>query len=187
MTVPAPQYTAEQGFALMLETACEDFENLQDLVSGHLRIILAHPRDPAIRALRASARIQMALAKSFVFNAHRANRICEKNKAALALDRLERNRFLKATGELAVLRDVNEHGFDGVAGDIKPSMRLHSEGGWMDETALVASGGEVILMGAINLYSVYLAVDRMRALAGFKRRRVAQLECQPRVSQKANQ
>jgi hypothetical protein len=41
----------------------------------------------------------MALAKSFVFNAHRANRICEKNKGALALDHLERLRFMKATDQ----------------------------------------------------------------------------------------
>ncbi len=112
----------------------------------------------------------MALAKSFVFNAHRANRICEKNTAALALDRLERNRFLKATDHLAALRDVNEHGFDGGKDDVKPLMHFHPEGGWMDETALVASSREKILMGAINLYPVYLAVDRMRTLAGFNAR-----------------
>jgi hypothetical protein len=161
----------------MVETACEDFENLQDLIGGHLQVV-AVPRDPAIpsnqddsrnaiHAARASARIQMALAKSFVFNAHRANRICEKNTAALTLDRLERNRFMKATDQLAALRDVNEHGFDGGKDDVKPSMRLHSEGGWMDETSLVVLGPEKILMGAANLYSVYLAVDRMRTLAGF--------------------
>ena len=109
----------------------------------------------------------MALAKSFVFNAHRANRICEKNVAALALDRLERQRFLKATDTLAVLRDVNEHGFDGGKRDVKPAMRFHAEGGWMDETAMVAASREKILMGAVNLYPVYLAVDRMRRLAGF--------------------
>jgi hypothetical protein len=177
MAAPESHCSTDQAFALMLETACEDFENLQDLISGHLQVV-ASPRNPAIpsnqddprkahRAVRASARIQMALAKSFVFNAHRANRICDDNKVALALDRFERTRFLKATDQLAVLRDVNEHGFDGGRDDVKPSMRFHPEGGWMDETGLVASSREKILMGAINLYPLYLAVDRMRTLAGF--------------------
>jgi hypothetical protein len=180
MTAPASQCSVENGFALMLETACEDFENLQNLISGHLQVVTS-PRDPAIppnkgdprqaAAIRASARIQMALAKSFVFNAHRANRICDDDKAALALDRFERNRFLKATSALAVLRDVNEHGFDGGKDDVKPSMRFHPEAGWMDETALAPAGREKTLMGAVNLYPVYLAVDRMRTLAGFKARR----------------
>lgn len=178
MTAPVSQCSAEQAFALMLETACEDFENLQDIVSGRLQVVVSSRNsaipvaggdDPrrALRAARASARVQMAFAKSFVFNAHRANRICEKNAAALALDRLERLRFMKATDQLAVLRDVNEHGFDGGKNDVKPSMRFHPEGGWMDETALVTVGSENILMGAVNLYPVYRAVDRMRVLAGF--------------------
>ena len=178
MTAPPSQCSVEQAFALMLETACEDFENLQNLISGHLQVV-ASARDPAIppnkddprqavRAVRASARIQMALAKSFVFNAHRANRICDNNKAALALDRLERNRFLKATSALAVLRDVNEHGFDGGKDDVRPSLRFHPEAGWMDETALVPAGPDMILMGAVNLYPVYRAVDRMRMLARSK-------------------
>src|SRR4029077_17578641 len=126
--------------------------NLQNLISGHLQIV-AVPHHPAIRsnqddprkalhAPRAPARIQMALAKSFVFNAHRANRICEKNVAALALDRLERQRFLKATDRLAVLRDINEHGFDGGKRDVKPSMGFHAGGGWMDETTTVAASRE---------------------------------------------
>jgi hypothetical protein len=68
----------------------------------------------------ASARIQMALAKSFVFNAHRANRICHDNNAALALDRFERTRFMKAAGQLAVLRDVNEHGITVTVLDCTP-------------------------------------------------------------------
>src|ERR1700730_5311503 len=128
MTAPTSHCSPNQALAFMLETACESFENLQNLISGHLQVV-AVPHDPAIRsnqdnplkpldAPRASARIQMALAKSFVFNAHRANRICEKYVAALALDRLERRRFLKATDTLAVLRDVNEHGFDGGKRDV---------------------------------------------------------------------
>jgi hypothetical protein len=181
MTAPTSHCSPNQALALMLETACEDFENLQNLISGHLQVV-AVPHHPAIRsnqddprkalhAPRASARIQMALAKSFVFNTHRANRICEKNAAALALDRLERQRFLKATDTVAVLRDVNEHGFDGGKRDVKPSMRFLADGGWMDETALVTASREKILMGAVNLYPVYLAVDRMRRLAGFDARR----------------
>jgi hypothetical protein len=116
----------------------------------------------------------MALAKSFVFNAHRANRICEKNKAALALDRTDRTLFLKATDSLGPVRDVNEHGFDG-GSSVKPSMH-HQGGGAQDETALVIVGREKILMGPLNLYTIYQAVDRMRQIAGFNalgRRRAA--------------
>jgi hypothetical protein len=153
-TAPAPNTSTEEPFALMLETACEDFENLQDLVGGQLKVVAEQDktttdgneaRQNAFRALRAPARIQMALAKSFVFNSHRANRICQKNKAALALDRTERKLFLKATEPLKPVRDVNEHGFDG-DGSVKPSMH-HQEGGALDETALVIDGREKISMG----------------------------------------
>ncbi len=37
----------------------------------------------------------------------------------------------------------------------------------LDETSLVVDSRHKILMGPLNLYNVYLAVDRMRKLAGF--------------------
>jgi hypothetical protein len=174
-TVASYEVSAKEAFALMLETACEDFENLLNLIGGQLKVVAPEQngtksdnqeaRQNAHRALRASARIQIALAKSFVFNAHRANRICQKNKAALILDRTERTLFLKATEPLKPVRNVNEHGFDG-DGSAKPSMHRQEEGR-LDETALVIDGREKILMGPLNLYTIYRSVERMRKIAGF--------------------
>jgi hypothetical protein len=119
----------------------------------------------AYQIARAGPRIQMALAKSFVFNARRSNRVCNLNKAALGIGRIERKQFLKATEPLTAVRDVNEHGFDG-DGSVKPAMH-RQEDGMLDETSLVVDGRQKILMGPLNLYDVYLAVDRMRKPAGF--------------------
>jgi hypothetical protein len=172
---PPSQISPAEAFALLLETACENFEILQDLVQGQLQVVTPEEskntpvtkedRQKAFRAARAPARVQMALAKSFVFNAHRANRVCKLNKAALGLNRRERTRFFKATDPLDAVRDVNEHGFDG-NGSVTPSLHAH-EGGMLDETSLVIDGPEKVLMGPLYLYEAYLAVDRMRKLAGF--------------------
>ena len=159
------ELSSAEAFALLLETACKDFENLQVLISGQLEVTAPDKKRKATRTLRAPARIQMALAKSFLFNAHRANRVCEKNKAALALDRTERKLFSSAMKPLAAVRDVNEHGYEG--GDsVRPSMHRH-EDGTLDETALNIGGPQRIPMGRLNLYDAYLALDRMRKLAGF--------------------
>jgi hypothetical protein len=112
----------------------------------------------------------MALAKSFLFNAHRANRVCSLNKAALSLDRIERKKFLAATKPLEAIRHVNEHGFDGDNSSVKPRMHEQEGGEKLDETSLVINGRDKILMGPLNLYEAYLAVDRMRNIAGFKAR-----------------
>lgn len=171
----APEITAAEAFAMFLETACEDFEILQDMIRGQLQVsapkrneaapAIKEERRKEFRAMRAPSRIQMALAKSFVFNARRANRICTLNKAALDVDRAERKQFLRATDPLTPVRDVNEHGFDG-KDSTKPSM--HEQGGGrLDETSMVVAGPEKILMGPLNLYEVYLEADRMRKLAGF--------------------
>lgn len=56
-------------FALMLETACEDFSNLLSISDGEIKIVTP-PRDalthnPKLgRLIRAPARIQMAVVKS---------------------------------------------------------------------------------------------------------------------------
>ena len=68
--------STEEGFGLMLETACED-------------------RLTSFRQVRAAGRVRMALAKSFVVHAVRARRICDKDAGSLGLDRLERTRILK--------------------------------------------------------------------------------------------
>jgi hypothetical protein len=163
------------AFALLLETACEEFEILQDLIKGDLLIDTPDPRTKwdsgmkgrkqVIRGARSQSAIQMALAKSFVFNARRANRVCTLNKAAIPLDRDSRKLFLRDTNPLIAVRDVNEHGFDG-NGSSKPSMHEH-EGGLLDETSMVILGSENILMGPLNLFDIYAAVDRARKIAGF--------------------
>ncbi|MGY3501688.1 hypothetical protein [Bradyrhizobium sp. USDA 4471] len=163
-----------EAFALMLETACEDFENLLSILDGDI-MIETPPRDVTTsnqksnRLLRAPARIQMALAKSFIFYANRANRVCWKNKASLAVDRDERERFLKETAPLTWVRDVNEHGFDNDTRSLKhrPAMHIQGGGSMGDETSLVIAARDQILVGPLNLYPIYLAVEHMRGLAGF--------------------
>jgi hypothetical protein len=158
---PESNTPARTGFALMLETACEDFEILQRLIRQETTIASSHQRDK----FRAAIRIQMALAKSFVFYAVRARRICDHSHGLLGIDRLERTRFLKGTEGLLQVRDVNEHGFDANASS-KPSMH-HQEGGMLDETSMVVMGDDKILMGPLNLYDMYIPVARTRGLAGF--------------------
>jgi hypothetical protein len=109
----------------------------------------------------------MALAKSFVFHAVRARRICEHGAGSLTVNRTERKLFLSATAKVPDVRDVNEHGFDWGATS-KPSMHHHSKNSAMvDETAMVVLGDQNILMGPLNLYDIYLPTNRMRKLAGF--------------------
>lgn len=143
----------------MLETACEDFEICQRLIRQETKVVTNSPRD--------MPRIQMALAKSFVFNVVRARRICRHGQGSLGIDRLERARFLKGTEGLQPVRDVNEHGFDPNASS-KPSMHRHEvESAILDETAMVTLSDKNILMGPLNLYDMYVPTARMRALAGF--------------------
>jgi hypothetical protein len=155
--------SVEKGFALMLEAACEDFETMQRLISGELSIV---SRRASRRDWRAAPCVQMALAKSFVFNLARARRICEHGASSLTVDRAERKRFLAATAEVLSVRNVNEHGFD-VATDSPPSLHFHAEGGGCDETSLVIDGPDSILMGPLNLAHLHKPTDRMRQLAGF--------------------
>jgi len=154
--------TATQAFTLILEDACNQFEVLQGLLSGEIRVVGAHPGSE-VRITKHAGVIRMALAKSFLFNASRANRICKNNKAALAIDGQERKRFLSATKCLAAVRDVIEHGYDGNLQSKKrrPTMHQHNEA-FVDETSLCVAGLTKILMGPLNLHDVYTVVARMR-------------------------
>jgi hypothetical protein len=109
--LPEPEISIATGFALMLETACEDFEILQRMIRHEIKLVSGN----GIEDHRAYPRIQMALAKSFLFNLGRAHRICEHGAGSLTIDRAERTRFLKATAAVVDVSDVNEHGFDGKA------------------------------------------------------------------------
>ena len=164
---PADELSPAKAFALMLETACEQFEVLQALVANELHIAFDEQKDPRknLRFMRARYCIQAALAKSFVANVIRAQRICEHGAQHLIVDRAERTRFLKSVPDVLLVRNVNEHGFD-VRSDSPPSMHAR-DGCLLDETAMVISGPERILIGPVNLYDIYRATARMRDLAGF--------------------
>jgi hypothetical protein len=99
----------------------------------------------------------MALAKSFVFNARRANRVCFLNEATVGLDCAQRKAFMDAINPLTAVRNVNEHGFDGKGGS-KPSM--HENEGGSDETGLVVLCRDKILMGPLNLYEFSIHGER---------------------------
>jgi hypothetical protein len=164
---PTPELPSTTRFALMLETACNDFEALAKLVRNELRMVAKDQ----MSEVRAAATIQMALAKSFVFHVVRSRRICTHEAANLKIAREDRRRFLANTDTVLQVRDVNEHGFDPpAAGKVsKPSMHFHSDvDAALDETSLVILGDQKILMGPLNLYAVYLPVSRMRQLAGFQ-------------------
>jgi hypothetical protein len=151
------------GFALMLETACEDFEIMQRLISGQLSMVSQRP----VGDVRASPRISMALAKSFVFHVVRARRICACSPGLLRVDRVERNRFAATTAKALGVRDVNEHGFEADA-ESRPSLHFHhAEDALLDETSMVTLAPNKILMGPVNLFDLYGPTDRMRKLAGF--------------------
>jgi len=103
-----------------------------------------------------------ALAKSFVFSANRANRLCQKNKAHLKLDRNDREEFMRATKPLNDVRDVNEHGYDGDQRSEKNKPSMHRQGGLAIDEMSVAFMGEDIHIGPLNLREIYPAVAKMR-------------------------
>jgi hypothetical protein len=160
-----------KSFALFIETACEEFRILDSLIEGKTKIVTSDPRD-----FRTPGSIQMALARSFVFDVARAYRICEHGRV-LEGNPGERKSFLKYIKDIKLVevRGVNEHGFD--AGNAKRGRQKHSkpcthahdlEGVriGIDETSLFIGKGKV-LMGPLNLYDVYERVEKMRQIAGF--------------------
>jgi hypothetical protein len=172
-----PQLPPRVAFAHILSIACEQFEVLQWILRGDIRIVTDYePVSPpdirkAVLVQRAPDCIQMALAKSFVANVIRARRICEHASASLDLDRTEHRLFLKRTKAMLRVRNVNEHGFDVNESDngSRPSLHFHKLGGYLDlgldETSLVAPSAEVVLMGPLNLYDVYRSAARMHQRA----------------------
>ena len=162
---PSVDASIALGFALMLETACEDFEILQRLITGDTKIC----SDTGQADCRAQVRTTMALAKSFVFHVVRAHRICEQGASSLpkTVGRLDRKQFINATRKVISVRNVNEHGFD-VNGSPKPSLHSHERGLFkVDETSMIVQGHTKIILGPLNLCEIYPPTDRMRKLAGF--------------------
>lgn len=155
-----------EGFALMLETACRDFEVFQRLIRQETKLIQSN----GTVDLSASASVNMALAKSFVFYVVRARRICEHCADSLHVDRAGRKSFLKATSGILSVRDVNEHGFDKpkLGKNSKPSMHTHNDSSAiLDETSMVILNDQRILMGPLNLYDIYIPTNDMKMIAGF--------------------
>ena len=162
------QPSAAMAFALLLETACEQFEVMQAFIKGEIKITEDSTVDirSTIKFARASACVRAALAKSFVANIIRARRICEYGAGFLTVGRADRKLFLKMTIGISHIRDVNEHGFDVKDSKSRPALHFNG-GGFLDETSLDIQSAERVLMGPLNLYDVYRTTARMRDLAGF--------------------
>jgi hypothetical protein len=168
MPQAAERLSIPEAFALMLEAACEDFTICCGLLSGELKITRvtgSHASNTAAD-YRAGPRAAMAMAKSFVFHAVRARRICEHSKGALNVDRTERLSFVRQTAQLLAIRDVNEHGFDVKGSRSHPRMHDHGDV-FCDETGMVYAGPGKLIMGRVNLCEIYPIVNRMRERAGF--------------------
>ena len=164
------------AFALLLETASQEFKILQALIQGELLVVsrmqLGAANANNFDGHRAQSSIQMALAKEFLFNTVRAFRICERAADELAIDRKVRKSFIKLVRPSVAVRDVNEHGFDPKGGargkSSRPSMCHHaSDSVVCDETSLVILGPNRILMGPLNLWEVFEQIEAMRQTAGF--------------------
>ena len=163
------QLAPTTAFALVLETACEQFETLQLLISSEIKLV-APPKEDIqkhILYLRADACIRMALAKSFVANVIRARRIIEHGQEYLTVEKYASRIFITKTASLLRVRDVNEHGYDIKDNKSQPAMHFRGNS-WGDETSLLVEKSNEIFMGPVNLYSIYLSTKRMRELAGFK-------------------
>ncbi len=167
--VRGPMLAPITAFALVIETACEQFEMLQLLISGGIKLA-EPPQDDIQRRIlhtRANACIRMALAKSFVANVIRARRIIEHGQEHLKVGKLYRKVFLSKTQPVIRVRDVNEHGYDVVDNYNRPELHFRANS-WGDETSLHIGKSEEIFMGPINLYSIYRSLEHMRTLAGFQ-------------------
>lgn len=90
-----------EKFALMVEIACEDFETLERLVRGELKLVpnTGSQDDTTtpdwVRESKAKKAVVMSLAKSFLFHIARAKRITEESAQFLSNHAKERRLFLK--------------------------------------------------------------------------------------------
>jgi hypothetical protein len=65
MTAPTSHCSTNQAFALMLEIACEDFENLQNLISGHAQSSwFASPKSVFLMTAFKRAAVSLSFARS---------------------------------------------------------------------------------------------------------------------------
>ena len=163
------QLSPVSAFALLLGTACEQFETLQSLLSGEIKL-MDRSEGGVLRRIfyfRADACIRMALAKSFVANVVRARRIIDDGHTFLKVEKHARMAFLAQTKAIIRIRDVNEHGYDVKNNKNRPVFHYRSNS-WGDETSLNVDSPNKIFMGPVNLYSICLPTKRMSDLAGFK-------------------
>jgi hypothetical protein len=160
-----------QRLALLLETACEQFELARAFVSGEFDVVARKQNHHAVFFARARAVVTMALAKEFIFNTNRAHRLVEHGKGQLQINRDIRKSFMDSVKPIIAVRDVNEHGGDEKRKDGKPVIRprLHEHGDGLfalDETAMNVHNG-TIFIGPLNLHEMYKAVVALKEIAGF--------------------
>jgi hypothetical protein len=161
----------KSDFALLLETACEQYEVAEALVMRKLDITAAQESNYSGIVGRANSTVIMALAKEFLFNARRAYRLLDQGKGELDIDRIARKKFMETLKVIINVRDVNEHGRDKLGNNGRPapreSLHEHLEGQIaVSETAMVVMNGDIFI-GPLRLVEIYKQVAEMRAVAGF--------------------
>lgn len=155
------------NFALMIDTACRDFEAFLAFARGDAWVQSKDEWESS-KVMTAAT---MALAKSFAFNVIRAARICRHGASELPLTREERKELNRIGERVLPVRDVNEHGFDrhrkGGSDPVRPSLHLHEEfSAAVDETGLVTLDEHTVLMGSLNLRDVYNEVKPFQVKYG---------------------
>ena len=146
----------EESLALELEAACENFEILQRIIRSEVQMI----SNTGEKDLRAAFLCRMALARSFIYNTHRARRICivgKKHNKLLLNDHLL-DKFIEDTSPMALLRNSIEHGNDVDDGKrhnkASRSIHYHEDDDFLsiiiDENSLFIKNENNILAGPLN-------------------------------------
>ena len=161
-----------ERLAMLLESACNQFEVLLKLLSDKIVILDKSQSAHIFAGSLAKHVIEMALAKEFLFNARRVHRLVDQGKGPLGLDRKIRRNLMSTLKPIIGVRDANEHGFDEkpMSGKPIPKPRPHYHFGGavsVDETSLMVIGSK-ILMGPLDLRQIYNAVAILRNSAGYK-------------------
>lgn len=150
-----------EGLVMTVERACEEFEIIQEFQRGNMAIARKDQR----LDYRSTSAICAALARSFLFDARRIERICNGSKNFNIINRYLRKEVCGTLKPFISVRDVNEHGYDPnkLDGDKNtPKMHVSVDGfGVLDETSFIFCGAEMVLMGPINMYDAYIIIKRL--------------------------
>lgn len=160
-----------ERLALLLEVSCEQFELARAFANREFDVSAPMGTSKTHLFRRANSTATMALAKEFLFNSRRALRLVEDGKGKLALDRPQRIAFINTLKPIIDIRNVNEHGFDEKSHSgkpiIRPKLHKHHDGFIaVDETSMVVDNGK-ILIGPLDLESVYNSIFKLKEIAGF--------------------